>query len=166
MRAWPFVVTALWVALDQWLKAYVVATLPLYASREVLPGFLTLQHVTNNGAAWSLFAGGAGVLTVVRLVAGVAILWVIARERRAPALQTLALALIAGGAFGNAIDGLFRGKVVDMLLSQTLTSLYQPVFHTVFPIFNLADTGVVGGVILLIIASLLPNRVPRAERRF
>ena len=161
MRAWPFLVTALWVGLDQWLKAYVVATLPLYATREVLPGFLTLQYVTNNGAAWSLFAGAAGVLTVVRLLAGIAILWVVARDLRAPKLQILALALIAGGAFGNAIDGVFRGHVVDMLLSQTLTSLYQPLFHTVFPIFNLADSGVVAGVILLVITGLLPSRAVR-----
>jgi signal peptidase II len=158
MKFVSLAIVAVWVALDQWLKAYVVANVPLNnynAPVDVIPGFLSFVHTLNLGAAWSLFSGNALILTVVRVVVGGAILYYVWQNAaKLPRIQVIAFSLIVGGAFGNAIDGAFRGHVVDMLLSHTLTAIYKPIFGTVYPIFNIADMGVVSGVILLLISSL------------
>lgn len=165
MRFVSIAIVAVWVALDQWLKAYIVANVPLNnynAPVNVIPGFLSFIHTTNIGAAWSLFSGSPLILTGVRVVVGSAILYYVWQNiAKLPRVQVIAFSLIVGGAFGNAIDGAFRGHVVDMLLSHTLTAIYQPLFHTVYPIFNIADIGVVSGVILLLISSLFAPK-PKA----
>jgi signal peptidase II len=153
-------IVLVWVALDQALKAWVVGNIPVntYDYVQTIPGFLSLGHVTNTGAAWSLFSGATPVLIAVRVLVGLGILiWVI-RQPRMPPVNVIAYSLVVGGAFGNAIDGVLRGHVIDMLQSHWLTAVYRPIFGNAFPIFNLADTGVVCGVILLVISSLIQDR--------
>ena len=107
----------------------------------------------NTGAAFGLFQGGAGWLVWISLVVGFGLLLYMGRTRM-PLLNQVALSLIASGALGNAIDRLGRGWVVDYLdVNRTGLS-----FLDNFPVFNLADSCVVIGVILL----LLPHR----RRRF
>jgi signal peptidase II len=177
MRFIPFLIAAVWVLLDQWLKAHVVdlhtAGLlaqysynpdPYVNTIPAIPGFMNLAYTINLGAAWSLFSQLTPVLVVLRFVAGVAILgyiWI--NFSKLPRVQWVAFALIAGGAIGNAIDGALRGHVVDMLVSHTLTAIYKPFFGTVYPIFNIADVGVVSGVLLLVLSSFLqPQLAKRA----
>ncbi len=167
MKFIPFAIVAVWVALDQWLKLYTVANIPLnnyQAPVDVLPGFLSFVHTENRGAAWSLFHGNTPILTAIRFVVGVIILYYVWRNiKRLPLIGVVAFSLIVGGAFGNAIDGVFRGHVVDMLLSHWLTAIYKPIFGTVYPIFNIADVGVVSGVILLLISSLFASKPRPAQ---
>jgi signal peptidase II len=167
MKFIPFAIVAVWVAFDQWLKSYTVANIPLNNYQtpvDVLPGFLSFVHTENRGAAWSLFYGNAPILTVIRFVVGGAILYYVWRNfKRLPVVSVVAFSLIVGGAFGNAIDGAFRGHVVDMLLSHWLTAIYKPIFGTVYPIFNIADIGVVSGVILLLISSLFAPKPRPAQ---
>lgn len=161
MQALVISIVILWVGLDQALKAWVVGNIPLntYDYVQTIPGFLSLAHVTNTGAAWSLFSGATPVLIVVRFVVGTAILIWVLRHPQQPRVNAIAYALIVGGAFGNAIDGLLRGHVVDMLQSHWLSAVYR-LFGggNIFPIFNIADVGVVSGVLLLIVASLIQDR--------
>ncbi|HWG84547.1 MAG TPA: signal peptidase II [Deinococcales bacterium] len=151
--------TAVWVILDQLLKSYVVANVPFNSLRAVVPGLLDLTHLENTGAAWSLFSGSALPLGILRGAVGIAIVYyLVTRSRSLPGMQRLALALIAGGAFGNSIDGLVRGHVVDMLVLHPLNWVYRPLFGSIYPPFNLADVGIVSGVILLLVSGLLPQR--------
>lgn len=107
----------------------------------------------NTGAAFGLFQGGAQWLVWISLIVGFGLLIYMGRTRL-PWLNQVALSLIAAGALGNAIDRLGRGWVVDYLdINRTGLS-----FLDNFPVFNLADSCVVVGVILL----LLPQR----RRRF
>jgi signal peptidase II len=160
MKFLPLLIVAVWVGLDQALKAWTVANIPCCyqwnQAVHIMPGFLSLVHATNIGAAWSLFSSATPVLIVLRLLAGIGILvWVI-RTAQMPRLQTIAFSLIAAGALGNSIDGLTRGFVVDMLWSHWISAVYIPIFHRgEFPIFNIADTGVFCGAALLLISSLL-----------
>jgi signal peptidase II len=155
-------IVIVWVALDQALKAWTVANIPLNAGYDyiqAIPGFLSLTHVTNIGAAWSLFASATPVLIAVRIIVGAGILIWLLRQPKQPIIINVAYALIVGGAFGNAIDGVTRGHVVDMLQSHWLSAIYKLLgFGSIFPIFNIADMGVVCGVILLIIASIIQDR--------
>ncbi len=162
----PFLVIAIvavWVGLDQALKAWTVATIPLNAGYNYIvavPGFLSLTHVLNTGAAWSLFSSATPILIALRIVVGTGILvWLLRTYRKQPVVNIVAYSLIVGGAYGNAIDGLTRGHVVDMLQSHWLSAVYSLLgFGSIFPIFNIADMGVVGGVLLLIVSSIVEDR--------
>ena len=157
-----FFLALTWAAFDQAFKLYTLAAVPPYPERiEVLPGVLAFAYAENRGAAWVLFDGGVLPLTLLRAGAGVAILAFLWRRTDAPRIQRVALALIAGGALGNAYDGLTRGFVVDTLLSHTLSALHRPLFGTDFPIFNVADVGVVSGTILLLLGKLFPSLARR-----
>ncbi len=159
-------IVAVWVGLDQALKLWTVANVP-FGAREYLPfpEFMSLAHVRNTGAAWSLFSSATPVLIVVRLLVGAAILFWLLRKPRSK-IESVAFAFIVAGAWGNAIDGLRYGYVVDMLQSHWLTAVYRIIQPgQIFPIFNLADIGVVGGVLLLIAASFFPAKpVPVLEK--
>jgi signal peptidase II len=159
MKFSPIIIVTIWVGLDQALKAWTVANIPCCYQWDQavhsMPGFLSLVHATNIGAAWSLFSSATPVLIVLRLIAGIGILVWLLRAPKMPRLQTIAFSLIAAGALGNSIDGLTRGFVIDMLWSHWLSAIYSPIFRGEFPIFNIADIGVVGGTILLMLSSLL-----------
>jgi signal peptidase II len=159
MKFLPLLIVAIWVGLDQALKAWTVANIACCyqwdQAVQVVPGFLSLVHATNIGAAWSLFSNATPVLIVLRLIAGIGILAWVLRTPKMPRLQQIAFSLIAAGALGNSIDGLTRGFVIDMLWSHWLSAIYSPIFQGEFPIFNIADIGVIGGTILLILSSLL-----------
>ena len=159
-----FFLALTWAAFDQAFKLYTLAAVPPYPERiEVLPGVLAFAYAENRGAAWGLFDGGVLPLTLLRAGAGVAILAFLWRRTDAPRIQRVALALIAGGALGNAYDGLTRGFVVDTLLSHTLSALHRPLFGTDFPIFNVADVGVVSGAILLLLGEVFPSLARRSD---
>jgi signal peptidase II len=110
--------------------------------------------VRNTGAAFGIFQGGARWLVWISLIVGVGILIYLSRSSRMSRLHQLAFSLIAAGALGNAIDRLGHGWVVDYIdTNRTGLAILDN-----FPVFNLADSCVVIGVILL----LLPQR----RRRF
>ncbi len=148
-----------WISADQALKIWTMAYIPLksYSYLEPIPGFLSLGHDVNFGAAWSLFSGATPILVVFRSLIGLGLLiWLWQKPR--PLLETIAFSLVVAGAWGNAIDGFLRGRVVDMLQSHWLTAIYQPFFGTPFPIFNIADCGVVFGVLLWTGFQFMPRK--------
>jgi signal peptidase II len=166
MKFLPIIIVTVWVGLDQALKAWTVANIPCCHQWDqavrVMPGFLSLVHATNTGAAWSLFSSATPVLIVLRLIAGIGILIWLIRTPKTPRPQQIAFSLIAAGAIGNAIDGLTRGFVIDMLWSHWLSAIYSPIFRGEFPIFNIADIGVIGGTILLLVSSSLNPQKAKA----
>ena len=134
----PTVLIPLLLAADQISKLWALRALEP-VPQPFLPGlFLTLVH--NTGVAFGLFKGNPFWLGVFSLAVGTALLVYLARVRSGW-LPTLALSLITAGALGNAIDRLGRGWVVDFL----------DIGPGLWPVFNLADSFVVVGVILLLL---------------
>ncbi|UBV44067.1 signal peptidase II [Deinococcus taeanensis] len=159
----PFVIAALLIAADQALKGWALANLQEGApARTFIPGLLDWQLVFNTGAAWSLFSGSAAPLALVRLLVGLGLL-VYLTIRPQGRLLSVVLSMIAAGAVGNAIDGLRQGKVTDMLHSPLLSNVTQTLNAGSFPIFNVADSCVVVGTLVLIVASLVSERRARAR---
>lgn len=157
--AWvPLLVAALLVAADQALKAWALANLREGAAPiPFIPGLLDWVLTFNTGAAWSLFAGLAVPLAVARLVVGLGILvYLIVRPQTR--FLVVVLSMIAAGAIGNSIDGLRQGRVTDMFHSPLLSAVTQSLRAGNFPIFNLADSCVVVGTLLLLVTSLLSER--------
>jgi len=149
-----FIIAFLVVAADQLSKIWIRSNLPVGQS---LPetGFFRLTHVHNTGAAFGLFYGQSFPLTVVALVGVVIILlYALFLRRRFPLLDyrltNSALGLILGGTIGNLIDRLRFGYITDFI------------DVGIWPIFNIADSAIVVGVIIFAY-SLLP--LLRAKKR-
>ena len=126
------------LALDQWLKAYVTANIPLGQAQSLLPGVVELRTVHNYGAAWSSFSGSRWLLVAVTcvIVAFVTVL-LIRRVVRHP-LGVAACCMVISGGLGNIIDRVRLGYVVDM---------FNLLFIN-YPVFNVADILVVCGAVL------------------
>lgn len=126
------------LALDQWLKAYVTANIPLGQAQPLVPGLVELRTVHNYGAAWSSFSGMRWLLVGVTAVIVAAVAFVLARRIVRHPLGVLACALIISGGLGNIIDRLRLGYVVDMFNFQFMS----------YPVFNVADICVVCGAFM------------------
>ena len=137
------------VILDQGSKLAIAGTMQLYQSIQIVP-FFKLTYVHNAGAAFSFLseAGGwqrwffAGLALLISLVIAV---W-LARLNKNETFLAVALALILGGAIGNLIDRLAYGYVIDFL------DIYYESWH--WPAFNIADSAITLGVILMLAESL------------
>ena len=136
------------VILDQASKLAIAGSMHLYQSIQIVPYF-NLTYVHNTGAAFSFLseAGGwqrwffAGLALVISVVIAV---W-LARLKRHETLLAVALSLILGGAIGNLIDRLAYGYVIDFL------DVYYQTWH--WPAFNIADSAITLGVILMLVES-------------
>lgn len=151
----PLLLTALLIAADQALKAWALANLQYGAPAiPFLPGVLEWQLTFNTGAAWSMFSGSAVPLAIARLAVGLGLLvYLVLRPQ--PRLLSVLLSMIAAGAIGNTIDGLRFGKVTDMLHAPPLSAVTRALRAGDFPIFNIADSCVVVGTLLLVSISFM-----------
>jgi signal peptidase II len=152
-RALVLLGTALVVfALDLVTKVVALAQLEGREPVRVLGGLVYLQIVRNPGAAFSIATGMTWVLALVAIGVVVAIIWILPRLRSTG--WALGLGLVLAGAVGNLIDRFFRapgplrGHVVDFV------SLFGPDGQH-WPVFNVADSSIVCGGILIVVLSLL-----------
>ena len=160
------IVAAIACALDQAVKLWLTFGFDLANKGLVhLTSFLAFVLTWNPGISYGLFPQDTdfGRYTLLALKTGaVVILWVwLARAETK--LTALSLGLIIGGAFGNAIDRLAYGAVMDFVLFHITT----PGFNFTWYVFNLADAAIVAGVIGLLYESLLggtPQKRPEIGR--
>ncbi len=140
---------------DQLTKLAVLDNFELLQRVSVLP-FFDLIRLHNPGAAFSFLADESGwqndLFIVIALVASIALLlWLLTLPRYGHRTLAGGLSLVLGGALGNLADRLNHGYVVDFLL------FYWPdVF--VFPAFNVADSAITCGVVLILFDSLVLER--------
>ena len=138
------IVMLLGIVLDQVVKMAIVKHIKLSEQKPVLKGILSLTHLRNNGAAWSILEGQQWffVLTTVIVLAVAVWFWLknLSKNRYA-----IGLTLIISGALGNFIDRVRQGYVVDMFQLDFIN----------FPIFNVADILLSIGFVVLFIGILL-----------
>ena len=126
------------LALDQWLKAYVTANIPLGQAQSLLPGVVELRTVHNYGAAWSSFSGMRWVLVAVTCIIVIFVTVLLVRRVVRHPLGVAACCMVISGGLGNIIDRVRLGYVVDM---------FNLLFMN-YPVFNVADILVVCGAVL------------------
>ena len=148
----PWYALALLVAaLDQLSKYWVSANFG-YGVAHAYTGFFNMVLTHNRGAAFSFLASAAGwqrgFFVVIALVA-IVVIGVLLARRAGEQLFCLSLALILGGAIGNVIDRIAFGYVVDFL------DFHIGGWH--WPAFNLADSAITAGAVLLIADSFRPG---------
>jgi signal peptidase II len=141
------------VIADQLTKMMVLGSLKLYESIEIT-SFFSLTHVHNYGAAFSFLADEDGwqqyFLVSISVIASIAIiLWMSKTSTKQP-YKLIALSLILSGAIGNLIDRAVFGFVIDFI------NLHYQDFY--WPVFNVADTAITLGVILLLLVDFKQDK--------
>ncbi len=138
---WALVTAAAVLGLDQLTKWWAAATLP-GDPIVLIDGVLELRYVVNTGASFSMLQGAGPLIAVVVIAVVVFIVLLVRKVVHTP--EAVALGLVLGGAIGNLIDRVFRGPglldggVVDF------------VDFSFFPAFNVADSAISVGAILLL----------------
>jgi signal peptidase II len=146
------------IILDQLTKWLAEAALLPYQPVPVMPMFnLTLAY--NTGAAFSFLSDAGGwqrwfFISLTLVVVSVLFSW-IWRMRAEERLHAISISLILGGAIGNLIDRVWLGHVIDFL------DVYYKTYH--WPIFNIADSAITIGVILLIIELFFFSSANKAD---
>lgn len=159
---WPFTVTIITIALDQWSKiATINASDNIPGTRlKVFNDYFYLADHRNTGAAWGMFSNNPVLLSMVSIVAALYFIWDFPALTENSKFRRFSWSLLIGGVLGNWVDRLFRREVIDMLgvnipIPDFLTSLAQSIginqnpYH--FPIFNIADSAICVGVFLYFI---------------
>ncbi len=142
---------ALIFALDQYTKHLVVAGWEVGDSLPVIPSFFSLTYVRNRGGAFGLLsnlpeAWRVTFFVVFAVVTVAALVWMLRSTPRADFAQRLAITAVIGGAVGNLWDRIRYGEVVDFL------DVYVRDWH--WPAFNVADSLISCGVVLLVLGSM------------
>jgi signal peptidase II len=150
------ILSAIIIALDQLTKHIALTTLEPYAPHPVLPGLLNWTLAFNTGAAFSLLHDAGGwqrwlfsLLAVT--VSAVLVVW-LTRLPRGDWRTALPLALVIGGALGNLIDRVRLGHVTDFI------EVYYKSWS--WPAFNIADSAICVGAVLLILFGLVGRKAP------
>ena len=149
IRLWGLITAVVVVALDQATKIWMMGLLTEPPRLIEIAPFFNLVPVWNTGISFGLFANtvsGAMILTGVALFVVVGLIWWLMRSDRP--LIGLALGLAIGGALGNVIDRVQYGAVFDFL------DVHVGDWH--WPAFNIADSGITVGVVLLLLDGLFP----------
>lgn len=145
------IIAILVAILDQITKIYIRSSMSVGHSKEILSNFFYITHHENKGISFSLLEGNRIFLIVIPVITLFGIIGYIIckkyKKEKIPKLLAISLGLILGGAIGNFIDRWFFAQVTDMI------------YFTFFPaIFNIADTFIVFGFLLLLIDTFLEER--------
>jgi signal peptidase II len=147
-------VAGLIVILDQFTKYLVISNLELYEAWIPIPAlarWLEILYVTNTGAAFGLFQNANLVFIIVAILVSAAILFYYRYLPDGQWLLRISLGMQLGGAVGNFIDRVRVGHVIDFINTH------------VWPVWNVADMSLIGGVILMAFLLLREDRVERRE---
>lgn len=134
------------VCLDQVSKLYIDNSFELYQSVKVLENFFHITYIRNRGAAFGILSDNALRLPffiAVSIIAIIGVIWYLRQLSATQKFSPLALGLILSGAIGNLIDRIRLGEVIDFI------DVHWYNHH--WPAFNVADSAICVGVVLLLI---------------
>ncbi|MBT5413510.1 MAG: signal peptidase II [Rhodospirillaceae bacterium] len=144
------ILAALVLVLDQASKWWILLDVMAPPRMIEVTGFFNLVLVWNPGISFGLFGGGGGRWLLAGLAVAIAVALVVWMVRTVRPWLAVALGLVVGGALGNALDRLIHGRVVDFL------DFHLAGFH--WPAFNLADSAITVGVVVMLVDSLFEKR--------
>ncbi len=157
---WMAVIIVLVLILDQVSKYIIKTSMYLGESFPVWGNFFRITYVENPGMAFGFRFSNSTLFMVLSIVAGILVLYYLYRIRNESWILQLALSWITAGAIGNLLDRFIYGRVVDFLDFEfwdiSVSSFDVLGFHfpgyamTRWPVFNVADMAVSGGMIILI----------------
>lgn len=135
------------IVIDIVAKLLVSNNLILNNSITIIPNFFYLTYAHNYGGAWSIFDNSTLFITIVSFLIIIGIIYYLFKNKVTKKIEIVGYSLLLGGAIGNLIDRIVYGYVIDFF------DFY--IFGYDFPIFNVADIGIVVGIILLLVSMIL-----------
>lgn len=133
-------VIAVLIGIDRLTKYIAVSTVKVDGPKDFLFGLFQFRYVENTGAAFSSFSDKTEILTIVTVIIIVFCLILLMSRKLKPLFVNICLLLVTAGGFGNVIDRIFYGYVVDFI---------EPLFID-FAVFNFADCCITVGAFMLI----------------
>ncbi len=155
MKKKPYIIAFFFFIIDFISKQIVIHFLSLNESILVIKNFFYLTYTRNNGAAWSILKDQRLLLLIVTVI----VLFLINKYMNKEELsktENFIYGMIIGGIIGNLFDRIVYASVIDFLDFK--------IFGYNYPIFNLADTFIVIGIILLIIVSIRKEHYEKVSR--
>lgn len=151
-----YVIAILVIIMDQLSKWWIVVNLELGERLTIITNWLYFTSHRNKGAAFGILQNQMLLFVIVTVIVVIGIIYYL--QRKVVYRGTgVAFGLILGGAIGNFLDRLFRGEVVDFID----VNLFA---YTDFPIFNIADSSLVIGVILLMLFTLKEEEMKKEKQ--
>ncbi|MEN1966954.1 signal peptidase II [Lentibacillus sp. N15] len=147
---WYYLIALVVIGLDQLTKWLIVKNMELYEQVPVIENFFYITSHRNTGAAWGILQDQMTFFYIITAVVVVGLVFYMQKYGKNSPLLAVSLSLILGGAIGNFIDRIFRQEVVDFL--DFIIIRYD------FPIFNVADSCLCIGVILVLIATFMDEK--------
>ncbi|MFQ3545820.1 signal peptidase II [Halobacillus rhizosphaerae] len=145
------------IGLDQLTKWMIVHSMEYRESIPLIDNFLYLTSHRNTGAAWGILAGQMWFFYLITIVVIIVVIYYLQQYAKRSKWVGIALSLILAGAIGNFLDRMIRKEVVDFI------DVY--IFNYDYPIFNVADSSLVVGVILIMIATLVDESRKKGSKR-
>ena len=137
-----YLISLIGLIIDFLTKLFISSKLSLGQSKTIINNFFSLTLVYNKGAAWGLLFDKVNLLLIISIVFLVLFIYMI-EKNELKKYEEISYGLIIAGVVGNMIDRLFRGYVIDFLDFN--------IFGYNYPVFNIADTLIVTGVIIVIV---------------
>ena len=147
MKKKIFIIAIISFLIDQISKIVITNTFSLNETRTIIKSFFSLSYIQNTGAAWGLFEGKTILLAIISLIFLYFFVKYIIELKSINKFNMVSLGLILGGIVGNLFDRIVNNYVIDFLSFRF--------FSYNFPVFNLADTFIVVGIILIIIETFI-----------
>jgi signal peptidase II len=145
-----YLIAILIILLDQITKWLIVSRMEFGDSITIINNFLYITSHRNRGAAWGILQGQMWLFYLITLIVIFAIIFYMQKAAKGKWLLGISLAFMLGGAIGNFIDRVVRKEVVDFI--------HTFIFGYNFPVFNIADSALCIGVVLLMIVMLRDER--------
>ncbi|MEI3618295.1 lipoprotein signal peptidase LspA [Bacillus thuringiensis] len=145
-----YVIALFVIAIDQISKWLIVKNMELGTSISIIDNVLYITSHRNRGAAWGILENKMWFFYIITVVFVVFIVFYMKKYAKTDKLLGISLGLILGGAIGNFIDRVFRQEVVDFI--------HVYIFSYNYPVFNIADSALCIGVVLIIIQTLLEGK--------
>ncbi|AAP10814.1 Lipoprotein signal peptidase [Bacillus cereus ATCC 14579] len=150
MKMIYYVIALFVIAIDQISKWLIVKNMELGTSIPIIDNVLYITSHRNRGAAWGILENKMWFFYIITVVFVVFIVFYMKKYAKTDRLLGISLGLILGGAIGNFIDRVFRQEVVDFI--------HVYIFSYNYPVFNIADSALCIGVVLIIIQTLLEGK--------
>ena len=145
-----YVIALFVIAIDQISKWLIVKNMELGTSISIIDNVLYITSHRNRGAAWGILENKMWFFYIITVVFVAFIVFYMKKYAKTDKLLGISLGLILGGAIGNFIDRVFRQEVVDFI--------HVYIFSYNYPVFNIADSALCIGVVLIIIQTLLEGK--------
>lgn len=147
---WYYLIALIIIGIDQLTKWLVIKRMELHEQIPIIENFFYLTSHRNKGAAWGILQNQMTFFYIITVIVIIGVVYYMQKYGKNQKLLSVALSFILGGAIGNFIDRLFREEVVDFF--------DFIIFGYDFPIFNVADSALVVGVGLFLIATFIDEK--------